>query len=57
MFVTFNTVESAQSCISELSDKPKYFRGSGPLQCHMAPEPEDIIWENLQASVKVSPWR
>ncbi|KAL1522119.1 hypothetical protein AB1Y20_021761 [Prymnesium parvum] len=50
VFVTFNTVDAAQSCISDLNDKPRYFRGSGPLKCQMAPEPEDIIWENLQSS-------
>lgn len=50
VFVTFDTVEAAQACIESAKAGPKYFQGFGPLEVRMAPEPEDVIWENLQAS-------
>ena len=49
VFVTFNTIDDASACIEGLR-QPKYFNGSGPLIGAMAPEPEDVIWENLQCS-------
>ena len=48
VFVTFDTVDAAQACIGALSNEKRYFRGAGPLQASMAPEPSDLIWENLQ---------
>eukprot|EP00965_Chrysotila_dentata_P050312 1666803-Pleurochrysis_carterae.AAC.1 len=50
VFVTFDTVDAAQACIGACNTASKYFFGSGPLTVKMAPEPEDIIWENLQYS-------
>ena len=50
LFVTFDTVDAAQACIAGAAAEKKYFRGAGPLSVVMAPEPEDIIWENLQYS-------
>jgi len=50
VFVTYNTVDAAEACIEAISSKPAYFRGSGPLKCRTAPEPDDLIWENLQCS-------
>ena len=49
VFVTFDTVEAAQHCIAECKSE-KWMRGSGPLTVAMAPEPADVIWENLQVS-------
>ena len=50
VFVTFDHVDAAQACIAAAAAEKKYFRGHGPLQMSMAPEPEDVIWENLQYS-------
>ena len=50
VFVTFDTVEAAQACIESAKSGPKYYQGHGPLEARMAPEPEDVIWENLQYS-------
>jgi len=47
VFITFDTVDAAEACIADNSEK-RYFAGAGPLQIHMAPEPEDLIWEHLQ---------
>ena len=50
VFVTFDTVDSAVACIAD-NDEKRFFSGAGPLLLRMAPEPEDIIWENLQYSL------
>jgi hypothetical protein len=42
------TLTPTQACIASISAEKRYFSGSGPLQAAMAPEPEDLIWENLQ---------
>ena len=44
VFVTFDTVDAVQACIASASADKTYFRGAGPLQVRMPPEPEDIIW-------------
>ena len=38
------------ACIAD-NDEKRFFSGAGPLLLRMAPEPEDIIWENLQYSL------
>ena len=48
VFVTFDSVDAAQACIAGCAAEKKYYQGSGPLSVSMAPEPEDVIWENLQ---------
>ena len=50
VFITYDTVDAAQAAIAAAAAEKTYFRGAGPLQVSMAPEPEDIIWENLQYS-------
>jgi hypothetical protein len=57
-FVTFNCQESAARCIDDYADsdtwlgklyqpKPLLFKGTHTLTVSQAPEPTDILWENV----------
>ena len=62
-FVTFNQPESYRRCIEDykgvngfnkiFQEKPLQFLGEHPLQVTAAPDPSDIIWENLEISEAV----
>ena len=57
-YVTFNQPESARRCVDDYSttnwynrifqEKELKFNGEHPLLVRMAPDPSDIIWENLE---------